>query len=51
MLFFDSETHNVEEVNQIGVVAMLVKDGMDIKVLQAGLELYRSRRSLTKGKS
>lgn len=45
MLFFDSKQSNIDEVGKLGVVTVLVKNGMTMKVIMDGLEKYSKIKS------
>jgi magnesium-dependent phosphatase 1 len=38
MIFFDDEYRNIEEVSQLGVVAVFVEDGMHLRLLKSHLQ-------------
>lgn len=40
MLFFDDEYRNIEELSKEGVVCVLVRDGVNTKVVEEGLKEY-----------
>lgn len=44
MLFFDDEYRNIADLEKLGVVSILVKDGMTIKVLMDGLKKFSDKR-------
>lgn len=44
MLFFDDEHRNIADLEKLGVVSILVKDGMTIKVLMDGLKKFSDKR-------
>lgn len=45
MLFFDDEQRNITDLEHLGVVSILVKNGMTIKVLMDGLKTFSDRRT------
>lgn len=45
MLFFDDENRNISDLERLGVVSILVKNGMTIKVLMDGLKTFSDRRT------
>ena len=40
MLFFDDLEYNIDDAQSLGVHAILVKNGMNLKVLRQGLESF-----------
>ncbi|KAJ6653031.1 hypothetical protein lerEdw1_010117 [Lerista edwardsae] len=40
MLFFDDESRNIHDVSKLGVTCILVPDGMNLAVLQQGLDAF-----------
>jgi len=45
MIFFDDEERNIRDVGRLGVVSILVKNGMTMPVLMNGLEQFSDIRS------
>ncbi|XP_037026194.1 magnesium-dependent phosphatase 1-like [Bradysia coprophila] len=45
MLFFDDESRNIVDINKIGSVAILVKNGVNFGVIENGIKEFVSRRS------
>lgn len=44
MLFFDDEQRNITDLERLGVVSILVKNGMTIQVLMDGLKTFSDKR-------
>ncbi|XKL59656.1 hypothetical protein PGB90_000672 [Kerria lacca] len=48
MIFFDDEYRNIRDVQELGVLSILVKNGMNFEVLKSGLRQFESEhRSLS----
>lgn len=45
MLFFDDEQRNIEDLECLGIVCVLVKNGMTMQVLMDGLKMYSDVRT------
>lgn len=45
MLFFDDEQRNIVDLERLGVVSVLVKNGMTMKVLMDGLKKFSDIRT------
>lgn len=45
MLFFDDEHRNIRDLEQLGVVSILVEDGISLEVVEKGMEIYATRQS------
>lgn len=45
MLFFDDEHRNIADLERLGVVSIMVKNGMTVKVLMDGLKTFSDRRT------
>lgn len=45
MLFFDDEHRNIIDLNKIGVVSILVEDGMTFQELERGIEEFQRQRT------
>lgn len=45
MLFFDDEQRNIVDLERLGVISILVKNGMTIKVLMDGLKKFSDTRT------
>uniref|UniRef100_A0A1Y1KMZ2 Magnesium-dependent phosphatase 1 n=1 Tax=Photinus pyralis TaxID=7054 RepID=A0A1Y1KMZ2_PHOPY len=45
MLFFDDESRNIRDLKEVGVTSILVKDGVDAKVVEMGIREYRNEHS------
>jgi len=45
MLFFDDEHRNIVDLERIGVISVLVKNGMTMKVLMDGLKKFSDART------
>lgn len=45
MLFFDDEYRNIVDLEQLGVVSVLVKNGMTMQVLMNGLNKFTDVRT------
>jgi magnesium-dependent phosphatase 1 len=43
MLFFDDEHRNTEEVSELNVTCILVENGMNLRELEKGLEIFASK--------
>lgn len=43
MLFFDDESRNIVDINKIGAVAVLVRDGVSFNVIENGLKEFVKR--------
>lgn len=44
MLFFDDEHRNIVDLERLGVISVLVKNGMTMKVLMDGLKKFSDAR-------
>ncbi|XP_069703410.1 magnesium-dependent phosphatase 1 isoform X3 [Periplaneta americana] len=44
MLFFDDEHRNIRDLEAQGVVSILVKNGVNMKVIEEGLKTFASRQ-------
>lgn len=44
MIFFDDEQRNISDLNKVGVLSILVKDGVTHKVIEEGLKQFVSKR-------
>lgn len=44
MIFFDDEHRNIVDLERLGVVSILVKKGMSMKVLMNGLKKFSDTR-------
>ncbi|KAK9499444.1 hypothetical protein O3M35_002476 [Rhynocoris fuscipes] len=44
MLFFDDESRNITDLTKINVTSILVKNGMTLKVLDEGLEVFAKKK-------
>lgn len=45
MLLFDDEQRNIEDLEYLGIVCVLVKNGMTMQVLMDGLKTYSDVRT------
>lgn len=45
ILFFDDEFRNIKDVTALGVLCILVENGMNMKVLKSGLKQYEVKES------
>lgn len=45
MLFFDAEFSNISEMERIGVVSVLVTNGMSMELLLKGFKKFSNRRN------
>lgn len=45
MVFFDDEHRNINDLEKMGVISVLVKDGMTLKVLMDGLQKFSDTRT------
>lgn len=45
MIFFDDEQRNIVDLERLGVVSILVKNGMTMQVLMNGLKKFSDIRS------
>lgn len=45
MLLFDDERRNIEDLEYLGIVCVLVKNGMTMQVLMDGLKTYSDVRT------
>ncbi|XP_025202476.1 magnesium-dependent phosphatase 1-like [Melanaphis sacchari] len=45
MIFFDDEQRNIDDLERLGVVSILVKNGMTMEVLMNGLKKFSDIRS------
>lgn len=45
MLFFDDESRNIVDINKIGSVAILVKNGVNFGVIENGIKEFVSKKS------
>ncbi|KAK5642468.1 hypothetical protein RI129_008635 [Pyrocoelia pectoralis] len=45
MLFFDDESRNIRDLKEVGVTSILVKDGVNAKVVENGLKEYLNEHS------
>jgi len=45
MLFFDDEHRNIVDLERLGVVSILVKNGMTMQVLMDGLKKFSDIRT------
>lgn len=45
MVFFDDEHRNIADLEKMGVISVLVKDGMTMKVLMDGLKKFSDTRT------
>lgn len=45
MIFFDDEHRNIVDLENLGVVSILVKNGMTMKVLMDGLKKFSDIRT------
>lgn len=43
MLFFDDESRNIVDVNKLGSVAILVRDGVNFNVIENGIKEFLNR--------
>lgn len=46
MIFFDDEERNIEDVSQLGVTSILVRDGLTPKVVKEGFAEYARQHPL-----
>jgi len=44
MIFFDDESRNISDINRIGVVSVLVRNGVSKDVVQKGIQQYIKER-------
>lgn len=44
MIFFDDENRNISDINKIGVLSILVKDGVNHALIKKGLEQYANKK-------
>lgn len=44
-MFFDDEFRNIKDVTALGVLCILVENGMNMKVLKSGLKQYEVKES------
>lgn len=44
MLFFDDESRNIYDINRLGVVSILVKNGVTKQVVEMGIQKYVNER-------
>lgn len=40
MLFFDDESRNIYDITKLGVVSILVKNGVTMHVMEQGIQKY-----------
>lgn len=45
ILFFDDEPRNIYDVERLGVVSILVEDGMTVQVLAEGMQKFSDIRT------
>lgn len=45
MLFFDDEDRNIQDLNKVGVLSILVKNGVTHQVIQDALTKFMKERS------
>lgn len=45
MIFFDDEHRNIVDLERLGVISVLVKNGMTMKVLMDGLKKFSDKRT------
>lgn len=45
MLFFDDEDRNIKDLNQLGVTSILVRCGVNAKIVEDGLKIYSEEHS------
>ncbi|XP_066261815.1 magnesium-dependent phosphatase 1-like [Euwallacea similis] len=45
MLFFDDESRNIRDLNQVGVVSILVRNGVTMHVVEQGIKNYVKQRT------
>ena len=43
MIFFDDETRNINDVSKLGVLAILVENGVTHKVVNEAIAKFKSR--------
>ena len=44
MIFFDDEQRNISDLTKVGVLSILVRNGVTHKVIQDGLKEFASKR-------
>lgn len=44
MIFFDDEQRNISDLTKVGVLSILVKDGVTNNVIKKGLEEFAKHR-------
>ncbi|XP_066147339.1 magnesium-dependent phosphatase 1-like [Euwallacea fornicatus] len=45
MLFFDDESRNIRDLNKVGVVSILVKNGVTMHAVEQGIKNYAKQRT------
>lgn len=45
MLFFDDEQFNIDDTTHLGILSVLVKEGMTMQVLMNGLKKFSDTRA------
>ncbi len=45
MIFFDDEYRNIRDLERLGVLSILVQNGMNMDLLNQGLKLFEGKRS------
>lgn len=48
MIFFDDESRNIRDVEKLGVLSILVKDGMSMDILKSAFQRFESQKSKKK---
>lgn len=44
MIFFDDEQRNISDLTKVGVLSILVPDGLTHKVVQEGIQRFSTER-------
>lgn len=44
MLFFDDEHRNIKDLTKLNVTSILVKNGMTMKALEEGLQVFANKK-------